>query len=399
MLKFKYLKNLVLLIVIISFVGCGSDESSEPVILNDYLTSSVKLQSYSSTDVASVAGAFGLSEVSDLLTLGFTVHKIEYKTQYLGEEITASGLISIPTSTASFPLMSLAHGTIASNSEAPSQNITSNLLFVAVASAGYITIVPDFIGFGSSADKIHPYYFEEHIATPCVDMIRAAKEFLKQESIAYEDKLFLGGYSEGGYVTMVTQKLIETSFPDEFNLVASAPSSGGYDVKHMQEYFFSLSTYQQPFFIAYVSMSYKTVLGLDFIADVFKEPYASRIPALFDGSKSGGLINAELTDNVSDLLTENFLANFDTDAKFEPIKNAFLANSPVNWIPKTRTFMYHGTLDITVPYNNSVVSYNKLLAAGASTDIVSFTPLENKTHTTGAIPYFIDVLKKFDALK
>lgn len=399
MKSLKFMQKLLFVLLTLSIWTCGSDDNEESIVANKYLVSSSLVSSITSTQVALFSGQLGLSNVSDLLIYGFSTYTIEYKTTFLGEQITASGLVSIPISDLSFPLASIQHGTIAANEDAPSVSPLDNIFSSAIASAGYVAIVPDFIGFGSSADKVHPYYFEPHIALPIVDMIKATKEFLKENNIGYKDELFLGGYSEGGYATMVTHKLIENSFNEEFNLIASAPASGGYDIKHMQEYFFSLETYNNPFYMAYVGLSYQTVLNSSLLPGIFQEPYASNIPMLFDGTMSGSQINASLTSNVSDLLTPNFLNNFDTDVEFSEIRTSFIENSPVNWIPKAPIYMYHGTADITVPYENSQMSYDKLIAAGASEDIVKFIPLENATHATGVVPYFIDVLKKFDALK
>lgn len=395
-LKISKYPVIILLSVLVS---CSSDDTEGPGSVRNYLVSSEFVSTSFGSQTASLAALAGLVNASSLFVNDFQTYKIEYKTDYLGEEIVASGLISFPSDGRSYPFISMQHGTIAADAGAPSTNPSDNVVFSAIASAGYITIVPDFIGFGSSVDKVHPYYFEEHIAMPIIDMIRAAKEFLDEKDIPHDNDLFLAGYSEGGYATMVTHKLIESDFSNEFNLIASAPAAGGYDIKDFQEYFFSLETYHQPFYMAFVGLSYETVLGTSLIPEIFNEPYASQIPDLFDGSNSGSEINAELTTNLSDLLTANFLNNFETDPKFAEVKNAFIANSPVNWIPKAPIYMYHGTADITVPFDNSVVTYDKLIAGGASPSLVTFTSLEGKTHATGAIPYFDDFLVKFDAMK
>jgi hypothetical protein len=62
-------------------------------------------------------------------------------------------------------------------------------------------------------------------------------------------------------------------------------------------------------------------------------------------------------------------------------------------------FMYHGNDDITVPYINSVDSYQQLLNAGASADVVKFITLEGKTHSTGFEPYLLSAIYKFEELK
>jgi len=391
------LSRFLLIILLFNLSGCSSDEENDPIEY-EYIIFSEFISSSSGDLTRSLAKLNGLVESNELFDHDFQTHRIEYKTEFLGEEIVASGLLSIPNF-GPHPFISLQHGTIAADAAAPSNNPEDNFVFSAIAAAGYITLVPDFIGFGSSVDEVHPYYYEEHIATPIVDMVRAAKEYLDVMGITYKDELFLAGYSEGGYATMVTHKLIESEFSNEFNLIASAPASGGYDIKHFQEYFFTLETYPQPYCMAFVGLAYETVLGTDLISEIFNEPYASNIPSLFDGSNSSSVINAALTTNVSEFLTADFLNDFETDPKFSAIKSAFIANSPVDWIPQAPMYMYHGTADITVPFENSVVTFDKLIAAGASPSTLTFISLEGKTHATGAVPYFDDFLVKFDALK
>jgi hypothetical protein len=62
-------------------------------------------------------------------------------------------------------------------------------------------------------------------------------------------------------------------------------------------------------------------------------------------------------------------------------------------------FMYHGDADITVPYQNSVSTYNKLLANGASTELLKFKTLPGATHSTGVIPYLEDMIPTVLSLK
>jgi len=62
-------------------------------------------------------------------------------------------------------------------------------------------------------------------------------------------------------------------------------------------------------------------------------------------------------------------------------------------------FMYHGDADVTVPYDNSVITYQKLIANGASTSVLSLTPLPGKDHATGVLPYIEDFIPKMLQLK
>jgi pimeloyl-ACP methyl ester carboxylesterase len=265
---------------------------------------------------------------------------------------------------------------------------------------GFVGIIPDFLGFGASKQMLHPYYIEEATASAVLDNIRAGRELALVNGLALNNKLFLAGYSEGGYATLATHKAIEEKGYNELNLVASFPASGGYDVKGMQEYFFGLETYHEPFYLAYVAQAYKNFYDWPENAGLlFNEPYASRIPSLFDGSKGGGEINAQLSDDVSLLLNPSILTGIDTDNQFIFLRNAFVENSLTDWSPSVPVYMYHGTDDITVPYENSVRTYDRLIANGTSTANLSLTPLHFSNHNTGITPYIIEVTNKLLAFK
>ena len=320
------------------------------------------------------------------------LYKITYKTQYKNKGITASGLVALPKTSASVPMISFQHGTIAAHSEAPSVTPLGSsdlIVYSGLASPGFIAVVPDFIGFGSSSDILHPYYVEEPTATAVIDMIKAAKELAREQGISFNGKLFLAGYSQGGYATMAAHKSIEQNGLSGFNLIASFPAAGGYDIKSMQEYFFSLTTYGEPFYIAYVALAYKNNYDnwTAPLSDFFNEPYATKIPGLFDGTRNGSQINNELTNYIPQLINSDLKAKIDTDSKYKYAVDAFKENSLVDWKPTTKMFMYHGDADITVPYNNSVITYQKLLSNGASSSIVTLTKLPGADHGSGVLPY------------
>jgi pimeloyl-ACP methyl ester carboxylesterase len=300
-------------------------------------------------------------------------------------------------------MVSFQHGTITSYSEAPTELPSNSIefeLYAGLASLGFIAVAPDLIGFGSSTAVLHPYFVEDATASAVIDMLKATKEFAAEQSIDFDSKLFLAGYSQGGYATMAAHKAIEQNGLTGFNLVASFPASGGYDVKAMQEYFFGLTTYDEPFYIAYVAMAYKTQYAWTKpLSDFFNEPYASRIPGLFDGSKNGSQINSELTTSIPDFIRADLRGKIDTDAQYKYIADAFNENSLTDWKPTIKMFMYHGDADVTVPYDNSVITYQKLINNGASTSVLSLTPLPGKDHSTGVLPYIEDFIPKMMQLK
>ena len=98
-----------------------------------------------------------------------------------------------------------------------------------MASIGYIGSSPDLLGLGVSDDVVHPYV-HKFVAEAVVDKIRAVKNFLCDKGINENGQLFIAGYSEGGYVAMATHQLIEQKYADEFQVTASAPMAGPYDM-------------------------------------------------------------------------------------------------------------------------------------------------------------------------
>ncbi len=389
-------------VVVFQFLtGCKKDDVAPAKPQNEFLVSSEKVVSFTAAELRASLSAISLSS---LLVNDVVLYKITYTTRYKSQDITASGLVGLPKTTGPVPMVSFQHGTIASHSEAPTalaNNSTELTLYAGLASLGFIAVAPDLIGFGSSSSVLHPYYVEEATASAVIDMIKATREFAADQNADFNYKLFLAGYSQGGYATMATHKAIELNGLTGFNLIASFPASGGYDVKAMQEYFFSLTTYDEPFYIAYVAMAYKTQYDnwTQPLSDFFNEPYASRIPGLFDGSKNGSQINTALTTSVPDLIGTDLRANINTDARYKYVVDAFNENSLTDWKPTIKMFMYHGDADTTVPYENSVITYQKLIARGASSSILSLTTLPGKDHGTGVLPYIEDFIPKMMQLK
>ena len=168
----------------------------------------------------------------------------------------------------------------------------------------------------------------------------------------------------------------------------------------MLDYFISKETYHVPYYIAYVAMGYKTSYDWSLpLSSIFNEPYASIIPEYFNGKYSGYEINSVLSDDMSELLTSNFINNIYTDADLKIIVDAFEENSLDQWIPKNKMIMYHGTDDITVPYQNSVDTYNSFISLGADKNIVEFIDLIGENHSSGSLPYIVSLFDEFEKLK
>ncbi len=386
------MKNKIhLLFLFLLFAAGGCQQDDEPGISYSNLVEAELFRSRTASELQSFIEIGGVNIDFSELKYDVDIYKVTYKTPYKSTEIIASGLIILPVTTEPVSMISFQHGTIAAHADAPSASTpqsTSLILYAAMASAGFITVVPDFIGFGASKDLLHPYYVKDVTASAVVDNLKAAHQLAAQEVLNFTGDLFLAGYSQGGYATMATHQYLEENEVAGFDLIASFPAAGGYDVKGMQEYFFDLEVYHEPFYLAYVAAAYKEYYEWeqDF-SEIFKDPYAEKIPSLFDGQNGGRAINDALTDTVSHLVHEHLLANIDTDPAYAYIADAFNENSLTDWTPTIPVYMFHGTADITVPYKNSVDTFDQLIDNGASRSVLTLTPLEEKTHATGVVPY------------
>ena len=398
------MKSQLLRLTLILFAGFISSCDKDEIVPERNLVSSTNMLTRQASELRTFLSIGGFKLDLNAIQYDVDIYSITYTTTYNDQEITASALVSLPKNVpGSVGMISFQHGTIAAYTQAPTAlplSSTELILYSALAAPGFIAVVPDLLGFGASKSVLHPYYVEDLTASAVIDALKAARNLASDKGLDFNGKLFLAGYSQGGYATMAAHKSLEEEPVDGFDLIASFPSSGGYDVKAMQSYFWSLTTYEQPFYIAFVAQAYSTSYGwTQPLSDYFNDPYAARIPALVNGTKTGSQINAELTNSIVELIKPDLLANINTNSKYKHLVDAFAENSLTDWKPETPMFMYHGDADVTVPYENSVTTYNKLITNGASTTVISLTALPGKDHYTGVIPYVEAFMPKMLQLK
>lgn len=385
----------IILLPLVALFSCSGDES---VIDESALVEYENILSLGTDEAKQVFSAIDMEVFSPDVQHKVKVYKITYKTAYKDEVINATALVTVPNTTDAMPILSFQHGTIIAHKDAPSKKTVNQYPLFSLASTGYIVVVPDYIGFGASESYFHPYYVAEAMGKSVYDAIKATTEMLPDLQRNFSGDVFLAGYSEGGYATMAAHKYMEEH--TALAVKVSAPASGGYDVKGMQEWYFGLESYHEPFYMAFVALAYKNYYGWEQdLSLFFQQPYASKLEMLFDGTHSGREINQELTAVVADFLQPDARQNLDTSADYAVLVNALHENSLTNWTPVAPVMMYHGTADITVPYQNSVDTYEALIALAGNAGKIDFIPLEGATHSTGALPYFKDVYVRFRALK
>jgi pimeloyl-ACP methyl ester carboxylesterase len=377
--------------------SCKDDkpEPVDPPAENEYLEESTVVSELTKEQVAEKAGALSPLLVSYVKN-GIKVYKITYKTKNTdGKEITASGALILPSTPNAASMISVQHGTIREDASAPSnfndgsEAASFGALF---GSMGYIIAYPDYIGYGASKDLPHPYEHRASLASASLEMLRAAKEFLKgQTEVKWDEKLYVAGYSEGGYATMSLQKMIEEEASSEFNLRASSCGAGAYDKTAFMKYVINSKTHGIASYNAlylWVLLTYDRIYELNRPASYyFKEPFATKI------AESG--ITTPINQSFDSILNDSFKKDLN-DGKDQDFLDAIADNDVYNWKPKVPTQLYHGDADRLVFYFNSQKAYTTMKGLGANVELIT---IPNGDHGSSITSYLIGTLAFFTNTK
>lgn len=175
---------------------------------------------------------FGVSPAYAPARTGVTLYRITYPS-VIPEQgnlpTLASGLLAIPDGGgSSFPMLSYQHGTVFGKDEVPSfpdKSPETQLALAQFGGQGYVVIGADYFGMGI-ATAPQGYLVKASQQQAPFDMLFAARAVLAAMKIE-TPKLFLGGWSQGGFVTMAfLEKLEAASIPVTAVATASAPLDG-----------------------------------------------------------------------------------------------------------------------------------------------------------------------------
>lgn len=384
----------MLLVVPTSCKQSDSTESVTPVPARTLVSSSL-IGEYTTAQLRSRFTGVN-APLQFFIRYSIKAYRLEYTTTNTdGKSIRASGALIIPSVPTPVAMISMQHGTIMREDDAPSNFYSSSEAYSfgsVFASQGYIIAAPDYIGYGASKDVPHTYEQRNGLATASLDMIRATRDFLSDQQINWDKRLMIAGYSEGGYATMSLQKKIEEETGSEFNLVASSCGAGAYDKPAFMKQIINDKSagvdYINRLYI-WVLQTYDRIYGLDRSASAyFKEPYASQISA----QGNNVTINVSLNQAFSDSFKQGI--NNGTD-------KAFLAavqdNDVHDWKPRTPTRLYHGDADEIVNFLNSQNAYDAMKKRGAAN--VELIPLKGATHATGVLGFILGTYDFFGTIQ
>jgi len=236
---------------------------------------------------------------TNTLPCGVAVSHIEYSTTgAAGESTTASGAVMVPTGTGSActgqrPIVLYAHGTTISKgfnmaaltdpTNAASGEAT--LVAAAFAAQGYIVIAPNYAGYDTSTLTYHPYVNYKQQSQEMIDALKAGRAALGTSAVAASasdsGKLFVTGYSEGGYVAMAALKAMDAQ---HIAVTAGAPMSGPYSLgAYGDAIFYGNTPIGGTVFAPLLTTGYQKAYGniYNTTSDAYTAQYASGIDSLF----------------------------------------------------------------------------------------------------------------------
>lgn len=255
------------------------------------LTASALTQLFNTTDP-------DFSKVTATPKCGVRVEYMQYDTvDVKGNKTDATGAVFIPTGTdascsGNRPIVLNAHGTAttkaynfaevgnANNEAGPA----ATLLAALFAGQGYVVISPNYAGYDKSSLAYHPYLNAQQQSHEMADALKAGREVVRRTgsatNVADNGKLFVTGYSQGGYVTMATTRYLETL---KEPVTAALPISGPYAMEAFGDVVFGGKVMLgATFFAPLMARNYQEQYGNIYAkpSDMFAPANADEIPSL-----------------------------------------------------------------------------------------------------------------------
>ena len=329
---------------------------------------------------------------SDLLGVINSNTVIHVSGTYTGHDIddspiTLSGKLLVPKDGPIKNLIIVSHFTIGANYECPSESFPLEGM---LAAKGYAVVVADYIGFGVTAHRVHPYMHVESTARSVVDMALAVKPYLKHIGREPEsEKVILVGYSQGGSTTMAVMRMIQREYEHELPLQKVYCGGGPYDLAATFDQAMSEGKTGIPCAIPMIVQGVSVGEGLNLdMADFFMPDLLAHYDEWINSKRyTVKQINMLMkADNLKDLMTDT--GRDKTSYETSRLYKALMLNSVLDFSPKVPIFMFHSMDDGTVPFVNAQRAEKKLKGFNVDFDFDHYG-----NHGSGALKFLIKVAK------
>ncbi|MEN9917966.1 MAG: hypothetical protein RL662_402 [Bacteroidota bacterium] len=324
----------------------------------------------------------------------------------LGNKRTLSGLVGyplLPTTSQEKKLRvaSIQHGTLFSESQAPSKNNFKSIneirdiltLVIPAHENGHIVVMPDYFGYGS--DEAAPHYYEHRasLATASRGLIELMTPYTAQRKLMLSyDKLYLLGYSEGGFATMSTLKSFSEN-NSNFKDIITVSGAGAYDKEMTASRIVAEEEGDSPTFTAsysWVLLTYNAAYKINRSLDKLFEPAVLDEIKTYVGNDLIMQTQTLLPDPVK-VFTREFSKGLinKTDTAYI---NAVRDNNVSDFDVKGSLDLVHGSADTWVPTYNTDSTYVRLKRRNIN---VEKTIVDGGTHASSYAVFAIKSLSKF----
>jgi hypothetical protein len=210
-----------------------TDVKYSDVIVNGTLNPEIRTMNLGDESEAKVASINLIDVAKNLLETMECNKVIQIAGTYTGHDldgtpITLSGKVLLPAKGKIKNMLLVSHWTIGANYECPSECFPLEGIF---AAKGYAVVIADYIGYGVTANRVHPYMHLESTALSEVDMALAVKPYLEAIGRAPEDdEVILVGYSQGGSTTLGVMKILQDEYSKVLPIKMVYAGGGAYDM-------------------------------------------------------------------------------------------------------------------------------------------------------------------------
>lgn len=372
--------------------ACSDDESivisNPPSSERGYLVSYSQTGSMTADEV--IANGAEEGDVSTYAKHDLDIYSIVYNSLDGDNPLEVSGLVFIPKEVNSdLDLIQYHHGTIIPGEEGtPStysggMNKSVEMYFIGatMTSNAYVVSMPDYVGYGHTSDREHPYTVHHELAEVSVDMLRATKQLLETLSVNFSNKVFLTGWSEGGGAGLATHKYLQQKYPNEFDLTASSLFAGPYDYfefvkdvltnRNVEDDELSIYSWS-----IYSLNNYNNTLNRD-ASSIWTYSVTDQIDALDIPSLK-----------AAEIFQTSFMDGFANETDAEWIAAAKENTLLEGWVPQGHLFFHSGTNDFIVPHYNSTNAHQHFESLNVNSTLYEYpggdhyTPLYDYVKTT-----------------
>jgi len=277
-----------------------------------------------------------------------------------GNPVRLSGRIVLPASGKISRIMVVSHFTIGADVEAPSMDLPLESIF---AAKGLAVIEPDYIGYGLTVNRVHPYLCSRITARNVVDMYFSALPFL--EFIGRKpvnDDIFLLGFSQGGAVTMSVAQLLDYYYHDDVKVRMAMCGSGPYDICATYDTLIGNNYTDYPCAIPMIiqGMDYGMHLNLDY-SKYFQKRLLDNMDEWMNSKKytMGEITQLIGSKRISDIMTPEAMDK--SKELMDELYRAMLENSATQEVmPECPIYLFHSIDDNVVPFINAYELESKL---------------------------------------